>query len=93
MPKVKRNPQTPVVVRDANILGGRPVFRSTRVQAEILFENLAEGYSLDEILENFPTLDRDDCKEALRQACKTLMEDAPDVSGSEERADLHARVP
>lgn len=34
-----------VVVRNADVLGGHPVFRGTRVQAEILFENLAEGYS------------------------------------------------
>lgn len=69
-----------VVVRHERILGGRPVFRGTRVQVELLFENLAEGYSVDEIVENFPTLDRDDLGAALRQACEALKRSAADVT-------------
>jgi uncharacterized protein (DUF433 family) len=68
MPAIK----DPVVVRHDRILGGRPVFRGTRVRVELLFENLAEGYSMDEIIENFPTLDRDDLRTALMQACEAL---------------------
>lgn len=69
-----------VVVRHERILGGRPVFRGTRVQVELLFENLADGYSVDEIIENFPTLDRDDLRAALRQACDVLKRSATDVT-------------
>ena len=36
-----------VIVRDPDILGGRPVFRGTRVPVEVLFENLADGLSID----------------------------------------------
>ena len=60
-------------------MDGRPVFRGTRVQVELLFENLAEGYSVDEIIENFPTLDREDLRKALFQACELLKETAPDT--------------
>jgi uncharacterized protein (DUF433 family) len=42
------------------VLGGRRVFRGTRVPIEALFENLADGMSLDEILDQFPTPARDD---------------------------------
>ena len=77
----------PVIVRQSGVLGGRPTFRGTRVQAEILFENLAEGYSIDEIIENFPTLDRNEVRLALTQACDALMRAAPEV------APTHAREP
>ena len=72
--------EEPVVVRHDRILGGRPTFRGTRCQAELLFENLAEGYSIDEILQEFPTLDREDLRTALMQAMTMLMEAAPNVT-------------
>jgi uncharacterized protein (DUF433 family) len=39
-----------VIVRDPEILGGRPVFRGTRVPVEALFENLEDGLSINEII-------------------------------------------
>jgi uncharacterized protein (DUF433 family) len=84
--------RNPVIVRHASILGGRPAFRGTRVQAEILFENLAEGYSIDDILAEFPTLDRDDVREALLQACEAMKQAAPDVTDDGVPAAARARV-
>jgi uncharacterized protein (DUF433 family) len=78
-----------VIVRTEGVLGGRPVFRGTRVQAETLFENLADGYSIDEIIENFPTLDRSELQAALMQACEKLMNDAPQVRHHPEKR-VHA---
>jgi uncharacterized protein (DUF433 family) len=57
-----------VIVRDPNILGGRPVFRGTRVPVEVLFENLKDGLSLDEILESYPSLSRDDLVACLDES-------------------------
>ena len=57
-----------LVTSRPDILGGRPVFRNTRVPVEVLFDNLADGLSLDEILESYPTLDRDDLVAVLRHA-------------------------
>ena len=45
----------PVTI-DREILRGEPVFRGTRVPIAALSDNLAEGLSLDEFLENFPTV-------------------------------------
>lgn len=61
------------VVTDPEILGGTPVFAGTRVPIAVLFENLADGLSLDEILESYPTLEREQAIEALRQA-ESLLE-------------------
>ncbi|TXM93886.1 DUF433 domain-containing protein [Methylobacterium sp. WL116] len=85
--------EEPVVVRNSRILGGRPIFRGTRVQVEMLFENLAEGYSVDEIIESFPTLDKDDLRAVLLQACEALKRSAPDITPEHEpEAVAHARV-
>ncbi|WP_082491081.1 DUF433 domain-containing protein [Aureimonas sp. Leaf454] len=70
----------PVVVRQDGGLGGRPTFPGTRVQAEILFENLAEGHLIDEILEDFPRLDRNDLRAAIIEAGRLIIERAPTTS-------------
>ena len=61
-----------VIVRDADILGGRPVFRGTRVPVEVLFENLEDGLSIDEIIEAYPSLNKADAIACLEGACASL---------------------
>ena len=63
----------PLVTVDPEILGGTPVFTGTRVPLAVLFENLADGLSLDEILDSYPTLSREKAVEALHQA-ESLLE-------------------
>ena len=46
------------IVADREFLGGEPVFRGTRVPVASLFEHLESDCSLDEFLENFPTVTR-----------------------------------
>ena len=50
------------------VMGGRLVFRGTRIPVDILFDNLADGMSLDEILDAYPTLNRDDAVAAIEMA-------------------------
>lgn len=65
-----------IIVRDARILGGRPVFRGTRVPVDVLFDNLSDGLTVDEILRAHPTLDRADVLAVLRMARERLLEAA-----------------
>jgi uncharacterized protein (DUF433 family) len=58
--QVKQASLAELVSRDPEIMSGALVFRGTRVTVETLFENLADGMTVDEILDDFPTLDRDD---------------------------------
>jgi uncharacterized protein (DUF433 family) len=44
---------------DPEILSGAPVFAGTRVPIESLLSNLEAGLMLDEFLENFPTVSRE----------------------------------
>jgi len=57
-----------IVTIDQEILGGTPVFTGTRVPIAVLFENLADGLSLDEILDSYPTLQRKQAIAALYKA-------------------------
>ena len=57
-----------IVTSDPEILGGTPVFVGTRVPVSVLFENLADGLTLDEILGAYPTLFREKAIAALQQA-------------------------
>ncbi len=54
----------PITV-DREIMGGVPVFTGTRVPGSALLENLEAGISLDEFLENFPTVARDQAVRVL----------------------------
>ena len=57
-----------VIVSDPEVLGGTPVFAGTRVPVRVLFENLADGISLGDILDAYPTITREQAVEALRKA-------------------------
>lgn len=43
---------------DPEILGGQPVFTGTRVPVESLFDHLESGITLNEFLDDFPTVSR-----------------------------------
>lgn len=58
--------------RDPDVMGGRLVFRGTRIPVEVLFENLADGLSLDEILDSYPGLRRSDAVMAIEIAAHAL---------------------
>jgi len=45
-----------VIVRDPEILGGIPCFRGTRVPFQNLLDYLEAGDTLDQFLEQFPTV-------------------------------------
>lgn len=51
--------QQRVIQRDSDTLGGTPVFRGTRVPAQSLLDYLAAGATLDQFLEDFPTVNHD----------------------------------
>jgi uncharacterized protein (DUF433 family) len=62
----------PLFTADPEVMGGRLVFRGTRIPVEVLFENLADGMSLDEILDAYPTLNRDHAIAAIEMACQSV---------------------
>jgi uncharacterized protein (DUF433 family) len=57
-----------VITRDPELLGGTPVFRGTRVPFQALLDYLEGGQTLDEFLEDFPTVTREAAVHALEHA-------------------------
>ena len=60
------------IVRDDEILGGTPVFRGTRVPFQALLDYLEGGQTLNDFLDDFPTVTREAAVQALEHA-KTLV--------------------
>ena len=57
---------------DSEILGGQPVFKGTRVPVETLFDHLEAWISLNEFLEDFPGVQKDQAVAVLELAGKLL---------------------
>ncbi len=57
-----------IIVKDNEILGGTPVFRGTRVPFQALLDYLEGGQTLDEFLDDFPTVSKDAAVAALELA-------------------------
>ncbi|AFY50429.1 hypothetical protein Nos7524_4685 [Nostoc sp. PCC 7524] len=61
-----------VIHSDPDILGGTPVFVGTRVPMKTLLDYLEAGDSLDEFLDHFPSVSRDQAIAALELAKEML---------------------
>lgn len=48
------------IVSDKNILLGKPTIKNTRISVEFLIGLLAQGWSEEQILENYPRLKKED---------------------------------
>jgi len=64
--------QLPITL-DPDSVSGTPVFRGTRVPVEALINNLEAGLTLDEFLENFPTVTREQALQVLEFSKSTLL--------------------
>jgi len=62
-----------VVHSDPEILGGTPVFRGTRVPLKNLVDYLAAGDTLDEFLDHFPSVKREQAMAVLEIAAKEVL--------------------
>jgi uncharacterized protein (DUF433 family) len=61
-------PTNGVIVKNSEILGGTAVFRGTRVPFQALLDYLEGGQTLDEFLDDFPTVTREAAISALELA-------------------------
>jgi uncharacterized protein (DUF433 family) len=65
-----------LIERSDGILGGTPVFAGTRVPVQTLIDYLAAGDCLDDFLNDFPTVRREQAKEVLEMAKDALLTQA-----------------
>lgn len=65
------------IVSDKSICGGQPVIRGTRVTLRAVLASLAEGDSIEEILQAFPTLSNEAVRAVIAYAAYSAEEDLP----------------
>ena len=65
-----------VITCDDEILSGTPVFRRTRVPIKNLIDYLEAGDSLDDFLDDFPSVNREQAIQALELAKEVLLTQA-----------------
>jgi uncharacterized protein (DUF433 family) len=62
-----------VINKDPNVLGGEPIFRGTRVPFKILIDYLEGGDTLDQFLEEYPSVSRELAVAAIEEARMSLV--------------------
>ena len=66
-----------VIIRDPKICGGQPVIRGTRVLLHTILASLADGDTIEQILQDFPTLTRENVEAVIAFAATSAQEDLP----------------
>ncbi len=69
---IKNKPHK-IVSRDKDILGGTAVFHGTRVPIEALWDYLKAGDTLEEFLEDFPSVNRKQAITLIERAQKRVL--------------------
>jgi len=63
------------IVLDPDILSGKPVIRGTRISVEFLMELLTNNWTHEEIIENYPHIQKEDIMAALEYSLSLLKEE------------------
>ena len=56
------------ITQDPEVMGGKPCIRGMRMTVGMIVGQIGAGHSIDEILADYPYLDREDVMQALRYA-------------------------
>jgi uncharacterized protein (DUF433 family) len=56
------------ITRNPMVMGGKPCIRGMRVTVGMLVSQIGAGHTIDEILENYPYVEREDILQSLRYA-------------------------
>jgi len=59
---------------DPQVCHGKACFKGTRIMVSVILDSLAEGASIEEILESYPSLTVDDIKAAIAYAAELSRE-------------------
>ena len=66
-----------IIIKDPDVLGGTPVFRGTRVPFQALLDYLEGGQTLDDFLDDFPTVTREAAVHVLEHAKSLVVSRLP----------------
>jgi len=74
--------QSNLIISNPEILGGKPVFKGTRVPVSNLIEYIESGYTIDDFLEGFPTVKKIQVKQVLDLLSKHILQSGENQSTS-----------
>ncbi|MBC7252037.1 MAG: DUF433 domain-containing protein [Anaerolineae bacterium] len=63
------------ITYDPKILGGKPIIKGTRISVQFILELLAAGMAIDEIVDQYPNLEREDVLAAINYAACTIAQE------------------
>jgi uncharacterized protein (DUF433 family) len=62
------------ITTDPNVCHGKACITGTRVMVSVILDNLAAGVSVDEVLQSYPSLSREDVQAAIAYAAELARE-------------------
>jgi uncharacterized protein (DUF433 family) len=66
------NPPHAQIIRDPGILGGKPVIAGTRISVQLILEKLRDGWTIEDLLDDYPHLTREQIIASLAYAADVL---------------------
>ena len=60
------------IISDPNILRGKPIIEGTRISVELILRKLSEGMTIEELLEVYPNLTKEDILAAFSYSADIL---------------------
>ena len=63
------------IVADLNVLRGKPVVRGTRLSVSFILDLLAEGWTVEQVIDNYPGLTVDDVRACVAYASERVREE------------------
>jgi len=61
-----------LITTDPEILGGKPVIAGTRISVQLILEKLRDGWSIQDLLEDYPYLTREQIIAAIAYAASAM---------------------
>jgi uncharacterized protein (DUF433 family) len=61
-----------LITSDPAILGGKPVIAGTRISVQLILEKLRDGWSLQDLLDDYPHLTREQIIAAIAYAASVM---------------------
>ena len=66
------------ITADPKIFGGKPIIRGMRISVELIVSLLAQGQTVEELMEDYPDLEPEDIRACLAYAHAVIARDSLD---------------
>lgn len=64
-----------IIERNPEVLGGKPIIKDTRISVELIVRKMSNGYSVEQLLESYPHLKREQIQACMAYAADLISGD------------------